>query len=161
MAAPVAPAVAKVVEEVVTAAGFELFSLAGGGTRTRPLLEVRLDRPDGAKVTVDDCATVSRAIEARLDGSGLIADAYRLEVSSPGMERPLRHAGDWNRFAGRRAAVTSGALVGSRVEGVLVGAEAVEGADVGIIRDDKGTEHRVALADVKTAQLVVTWNRDS
>lgn len=161
MAAPVAPAVAQLVGEVVTSAGFELFSLAGGGTRTRPLLEVRIDRPDGTKVTVDDCAAVSRAIEARLDGSGLVADTYRLEVSSPGMERPLRHAGDWNRFAGRRAAVTSGALVGSRVEGTLVGAESVDGRDVGIIRDDKGTDHRVALAEVKAAQLVVTWNRDS
>lgn len=161
MAAPVAPAVAQLIGEIVASAGFELFSLSGGGTRTRPLLEVRIDRPDGAKVTVDDCATVSRAIEARLDGSGLVAESYRLEVSSPGMERPLRHAADWNRFAGRRAAVTSGALVGSRVEGTLVGAVAHEGIDVGVIRDDKGTEHRVALADVKTAQLVVTWNRDS
>lgn len=161
MAAPVAPAVAQLIGEVVATAGFELFSLSGGGTRTRPLLEVRIDRPDGTKVTVDDCASVSRAIEARLDGSGLVAESYRLEVSSPGMERPLRHAADWNRFAGRRAAVTSGALPGSRVEGTLVGAEPVDGGDVGTIRDDKGTEHRVALADVKTAQLVVTWNRES
>nr|MCU0626014.1 hypothetical protein [Gemmatimonadaceae bacterium] len=84
----------------------------------------------------------------------------RLEVSSPGMERPLRHGGDWRRFAGRRAAVTSAALPGSRVEGTLVGTERADDGEIGVLRDDKGTEHRVALAAVKTAQLVVTWNRD-
>ncbi len=159
MAAPIAAAVQQVVETAVTQAGFELFSLTGGGTRNRPLLEVRIDRPDGAKVTIDDCAAVSRAIEAVLDGSGLVAETYKLEVSSPGMDRPLRHAADWRRFAGRRVAVTSGALVGSRVEGLLLGLD--EGADVetGVVQDDQGTEHRVALADVKTARLVVTWNR--
>lgn len=159
MAAPIAAAVQQVVDTAVTAAGFELFSLTGGGTRNRPLLEVRIDRPDGAKVTIDDCAAVSRAIEAVLDGSGLVAETYRLEVSSPGMDRPLRHAADWRRFAGRRVAVTSGALEGSRVEGTLVGVDEPDGVEVGIVRDDKGSEHRVALADVKTARLVVTWNR--
>jgi ribosome maturation factor RimP len=102
---------------------------------------------------------VSRAIEAQLDGSSLVAETYRLEVSSPGMDRPLRHAADWVRFAGRRVAVTSGALMGSRVEGTLLGIDDDAPQDTGIVRDDQGTEHRVALADVKTARLVVTWNR--
>ncbi len=159
MAAPIAAAVEQVVETAVTQAGFELFSLTGGGTRNRPLLEVRIDRPDGAKVTIDDCAGVSRAIEAVLDVSGLVAETYRLEVSSPGMDRPLRHAADWRRFAGRRVAVTSGALVGSRVEGTLVGIDDDADVETGVVKDDQGAEHRVALADVKTARLVVTWNR--
>lgn len=159
MAAPIAAAVQQVVESAVSQAGFELFSLTGGGTRNRPLLEVRIDRPDGAKVTIDDCAVVSRAIEAVLDGSGLVAETYRLEVSSPGMDRPLRHAADWRRFAGRRVAVTSGALVGSRVEGLLMGIDENADVETGVVQDDHGTEHRVALADVKTARLVVTWNR--
>lgn len=160
MAAPISAAVQQVVDTAVTQAGFELFSLTGGGTKNRPLLEVRIDRPDGAKVTVDDCAVVSRAIEAVLDGSGLVAETYRLEVSSPGMDRPLRHAADWRRFAGRRVAVTSGALVGSRVEGTLLGVDPDSAEETGVVRDDHGVEHRVALADVKTARLVVTWNRE-
>lgn len=159
MAAPIAAAVQQVVDAAVSGAGFELFSLTGGGTRNRPLLEVRIDRPDGAKVTIEDCAVVSRAIEAVLDGSTLVAETYRLEVSSPGMDRPLRHAADWRRFAGRRVAVTSGALVGSRVEGTLLGVDDTEAVETGVVRDDEGTEHRVALADVKSARLVVTWNR--
>ncbi len=159
MAAPIAAAVQQAVDSAVTEAGFELFSLIGGGTRNRPLLEVRIDRPDGAKVTIEDCAAVSRAIEALLDGSSLVAETYRLEVSSPGMDRPLRHAADWRRFAGRRVAVTSGTLVGSRVEGMLKGIDEDDDVETGIVQDDQGTEHRVALADVKTARLVVTWNR--
>jgi ribosome maturation factor RimP len=159
VAAPIAAAVQQVVESAVTQAGFELFSLTGGGTRNRPLLEVRIDKPDGSKVTVDDCASVSRAIEAVLDGSALVAETYRLEVSSPGMDRPLRHAADWRRFAGRRVAVTSAALAGSRVEGTLLGMDDGADAETGVVRDDQGMEHRVALADVKTARLVVTWNR--
>jgi ribosome maturation factor RimP len=159
VAAPIAAEVQKVVNSAVTLAGFELFSLTSGGTKNRPLLEVRIDRPDGTKVTIDDCAGVSRAIEAVLDGSGLVAETYRLEVSSPGMDRPLRHAADWRRFAGRRVAVTSGALSGSRVEGTLVGIDENDAVETGVVQDDQGREHRVALADVKTARLVVTWNR--
>jgi ribosome maturation factor RimP len=160
MAAPISAAVQQVVDAAVEQAGFELFSLTSGGTKNRPLLEVRIDRPDGGKVTVEDCAVVSRAIEAVLDGSGLVVETYRLEVSSPGMDRPLRHAADWRRFSGRRVAVTSGALAGSRVEGMLMGIDPDVSGEVGVVRDDRGVEHRVALADVKTARLVVTWNRE-
>ncbi len=159
MAAPIAAVVQQVVDAAVSGAGFELFSLTGGGTKNRPLLEVRIDRPDGTKVTIDDCAIVSRAIEAVLDGSALVAETYRLEVSSPGMDRPLRHAADWRRFAGRRVAVTSGSLVGSRVEGLLLGVDDAADVETGVVQDDQGLEHRVALADVKSARLVVTWNR--
>jgi ribosome maturation factor RimP len=159
VAAAIAAAVQQVVDAAVSGAGFELFSLTGGGTKNRPLLEVRIDRPDGAKVTIDDCAIVSRAIEAVLDGSALVAETYRLEVSSPGMDRPLRHAADWRRFSGRRVAVTSGSLVGSRVEGLLLGVDDAADVQTGVVQDDQGVEHRVALADVKSARLVVTWNR--
>jgi ribosome maturation factor RimP len=158
VAPPIAPALQDVVATTVVAAGFELFSLTAGGTKGRPLLEVRIDRPDGGKVTIDDCAQVSRAIEAQLDGSSLVAATYRLEVSSPGMDRPLRHAADWRRFAGRRAAVTSASVHGGRVEGVIVGITGSDDAPVGVVRDDQGREHTVAMADVKTARLVVTWN---
>jgi ribosome maturation factor RimP len=159
VAGPVPPAVENVVHTAVQTAGFELFSLTAGGTRNRPLLEVRIDTHDGSKITIDDCAAVSRAIEAQLDGSTLVAATYRLEVSSPGMDRPLRHAADWVRFAGRRAAVTSSALAAGRVEGTLLGVEDEPPREIGIVRDDQGVEHRVPLADVKTARLVVTWNK--
>ena len=73
-----------VVTEELDEVGFDLVELRKGGTRARPVVEVRIDRRDGAGVTVDDCARASRALEARLDGSGLVGGRYVLQVSSPG-----------------------------------------------------------------------------
>ena len=72
--------------------GYDLVELQQRGTKNRPVIEVRLDRRDGEKVTVEDCTRASRALEARLDGGELVSDRYVLEVSSPGVERPLRQA---------------------------------------------------------------------
>jgi ribosome maturation factor RimP len=146
------------VRQEVDALGFDLIEFRRGGTARRPVLDVRIDRRDGAKVTIDDCAHVSRAIEPRLDASGLVGDAYVLEVSSPGVERPLRNAADWRRFAGRRARVLSPAL-GGRIEVDIVGVEDDDGSEIAVMRDLKGEEHRVALADVKEARLVLVWNK--
>lgn len=146
------------VRQEVDALGFDLIEFRRGGTARRPVLDVRIDRRDGAKVSIDDCAHVSRAIEPLLDASGLVGETYVLEVSSPGVERPLRNAADWRRFAGRRARVLSAAL-GGRVEVEVVGIEDVDGSEVAVVRDLKGTEHRVALADVKEARLVLVWNK--
>ncbi len=146
------------VRQEVEALGFDLIEFRRGGTARRPVLDVRIDRRDGAKVSIDDCAHVSRAIEPRLDASGLVGETYVLEVSSPGVERPLRHAADWRRFAGRRARVLSEALEG-RVEVDIVGIEDDGGTEIAVMRDLKGAEHRVALADVKEARLVLVWNK--
>lgn len=144
--------------DALDALGFDLVEFRRGGTARRPLLDVRIDRRDGTKVQVDDCARVSRALEPQLDGSGLVGDQYVLEVSSPGVERPLRHAADWRRFAGRRVAVT-GAAVSGRIEGEILGVEGEAGAEVGRVRDGRGVEHRVPLADVREARLVFVWNQ--
>ena len=95
-------------EDVVVAeldgVGYDLVELRRGGTKNRPLIEVRIDRRDGAAVSVDDCAAASRALEARLDGSELVAPQYVLQVSSPG-ERALKSSADWRRFVGQWANV--------------------------------------------------------
>jgi ribosome maturation factor RimP len=146
------------VRREVDTMGFDLVEFRRGGTSRRPLLDIRIDRLDGTKVTIDDCARVSRALEPRLDASGMVGEQYVLEVSSPGVERPLRHATDWRRFTGRRASVSS-AAVGGRIEGEIVGLEGSEGAEVAILRDGKGVEHRVPLTDIKEARLVFVWNK--
>jgi ribosome maturation factor RimP len=146
------------VRQEVEALGFDLVEFRRGGTGRRPLLDVRIDRRDGTKVTIDDCARASRALEPKLDASGVVGDQYVLEVSSPGVERPLRHAADWRRFTGRRASVSS-AVVGGRIEGEIVGLEGSEGSEIARLRDSKGVEHRVPLADVKEARLVFVWNK--
>jgi ribosome maturation factor RimP len=149
-------------EEIVTqeldALGFDLFDLRRSGTRTRPLIEVRIDRRDGGTVTIDDCARASRAIEARVDAGGLLPERYVLQVSSPGLERPLRDLADWRRFVGRWASVNSPALHG-RVEVEILGLEGEDGAEVAVLRDATGVERRVALAEVTDARLAFRWNQ--
>ncbi len=148
-------------EPIVTAAleslGFDLVELRVGGTRQRPLLDVRIDRRDQQKVTVDDCAGASRAIEARLDADpSLFGERYVLEVSSPGMERPLRTEGDWRRFTGRKANVKS-AVLGGRMEVEIVGVEDDTGTPRLRLRDGKGNEHLLGLAEVDEARLAFNW----
>lgn len=150
-----------VIEKEVTALGYELVDLRVGGSRGRPVLDVRIDRLDGAKIQVRDCEVASRAIEARLDGApGLVAERYVLEVSSPGIERPLRTVRDWQRFVGRQATVKSArfAAIGGHVEVEILGVSG-EGADARVrVREAKGTEHDLALADIEQARLAVHWN---
>jgi ribosome maturation factor RimP len=108
-------------------------------------------------VKVGDCERASRAIEARLDAApDLVPARYVLEVSSPGMERPLRTAAEWARFVGRRASVNSLALHGRQeVEIVEVTGEA--GQERLRLRDAKGVEREIALADVTDARLAFHW----
>jgi ribosome maturation factor RimP len=148
------------VEQSVTALGFELVECRIGGSRSRPVLDIRIDRLDGTKVQVDDCARVSRALEVELDAvPELIDGRYVLEVSSPGLERPLKSLRDWRRFVGRRATVKSArfAAIGGHVEVEIVSA-ADEGAEPRVlVRDLKGTEHDLALAEIERARLAVHW----
>jgi ribosome maturation factor RimP len=154
----VSDAVESLVVAELGAMRFELVELRRGGTRGRPVLDVRIDRLDGGSVTVDDCARVSRALEGRLDASGLVGDRYVLEVSSPGAERPLRGPDDWRRFAGRTASVKSDAL-GGRAEVEVLGLEGAAGSEVAVVRTAQGEERRVPLAAVQEARLVFHWKR--
>ena len=143
-----------VVVSELDAVGFDLVELRRGGTRSRPLIEVRIDRRDGQAVSVDDCATASRALEARLDGSELVAPQYVLQVSSPG-ERPLKEPSDWRRFVGQWANVLAPDH-GGRIEGKILAVEEDGGVDVVSLElNQKGrkVERRIPLADVKEARL--------
>ncbi len=149
-----------VVAQEVTELGYELVDLRVGGSKSRPILDVRIDRLDGAKVQVGDCERASRALEAKLDQDpGLISGRYVLEVSSPGVERPLKALKDWMRFAGRRATLKSArfAAVGGHVEVEIVGAEDTADGGRVKVRDQKGTEHELALAEIERARLAVHW----
>ncbi|MGH7664530.1 MAG: ribosome maturation factor RimP [Gemmatimonadaceae bacterium] len=128
------------------------------GTRNRSVLDLRIDRRDGSAVTVDDCARASRAIEARLDGSGLVSERYVLEVSSPGIERPLRTPADWRRFVGRPLNVLSQEL-GGRSEVELLAVEGEPGSERVTVRTVRGEEKTIALAAVTEARLAFHWKR--
>jgi ribosome maturation factor RimP len=87
----------------LAAIGCEAVDVRMGGGARRVRLQVRVDWLDadpGREVTVDDCATISHHLEAWLDASGSLGDSYVLEVSSPGMERPIRWLAHWQRFVG-------------------------------------------------------------
>jgi len=140
-----------VVVSELDAIGYDLVELRRGGTRARPLIEVRIDRRDGTAVTVDDCARASRGLEARLDGSELVSPQYVLQVSSPG-ERPLRTTEEWRRFIGRWATVLTPAH-GGRLEARIVSVEGDAGSEVAVLEPKPGDERRIPLADVKEARL--------
>jgi ribosome maturation factor RimP len=134
----------------------DLVEVRRGGSRSRPTIDVRVERRDGVPVTVDDCARASRALEARLDADGSLGERYVLEVSSPGVERPLLKPADWRRFAGKRAKVLSDVL-GGRQEVEILALEGDSGAEVLVVRDERGTERRVPLAQVREARLAFHW----
>ena len=122
------------------------------------MLDLRVERADGARVSVDDCARVSRAVEARLEATQLVGERYVLEVSSPGIERPLRQLRDWQRAVGQAAVVTAQPLPGGKAEVTVLAVEGESGAEIAVLRDAKGVEHRLPLADVSQARLAFHWN---
>jgi ribosome maturation factor RimP len=94
----VAPALWGLLESGVRALGFELVDVELQGGRQHSLLRVYIDGPQG--ITVDNCAKVSRQLSAVLDVEDPLPGSYTLEVSSPGLDRPLANVADFRRFQG-------------------------------------------------------------
>src|SRR5467141_445285 len=97
-----------VASRVAESYGLEIFDVQFRREAHGMVLRIQIDRPGPAataedSVSVEDCARVSRDLSAILDVEDVVPSAYTLEVSSPGLDRPLRHADDYRRFAGRRA----------------------------------------------------------
>ncbi len=136
--------------------GFELVDLRRTGTLGRPILQVRVDRPDsrpGQGVTADDCAGISRSLERFLESRAMVGPRYVLEVSSPGLERPLRWPEHWRRFVGHRARLRAELLPG-RPQVEIV---AVPDDEHVVVRLPDGIETTLALASIREAHLVVDW----
>lgn len=125
--------------------------LFGGRRQT---LQLMIERADGSDVDVDDCANASRAISPLLDVYDPIDGAYQLEVSSPGIDRPLTRPGDFERFAGFLTKVELETPVDGRrrFRGILKGLSA-GGA---IVLDVEGAECVLPLKSVLSAKLVLT-----
>jgi ribosome maturation factor RimP len=147
-----------VVTQGLDEAGYDLVELRKGGSRARPVLEVRIDRRDGEKVTVDDCARASRALEARLDSGELVSERYVLQVSSPG-ERPLRTPAEWRRFVGRWASVLAPDF-GGRLDGEIIAIEPAEvsGEEAVLLRPERGEAKRIPFAAIKEARLAFRFS---
>ncbi len=126
---------AEIITPVLEDMGFELVRvrLMGGKTHT---LQIMAERPEGG-IEVDECAQISTAISAVLDVEDPISDAYTLEVSSPGIDRPLTRLKDFEAFEGYEAKLETSELIDGRkrFKGVLAG---VEGSEV-LINVEEGT----------------------
>jgi len=140
--------------------GLDLFDVQFRREAPGMVLRVQIDRPgSGAtaedSVSVDDCAKVSRDLSAILDVEDVVPGAYTLEVSSPGLDRPLRDAGDYGRFAGRRAKIVTRDKIDGQTffRGRLAG---VDGGDV-LVDGDDHRRHRVPLGAITRANLEVDF----
>ena len=161
----------EVVEPEAKALGFDLVrvkifgkSEAGGGVSEHGdeerALQIMAERPDTGQLVIEDCAALSRrvsdAIDAREEaGEELIEGAYRLEVSSPGIDRPLTRPKDFSNWAGHEARIMLLSPVdGNRktVHGELIGIE----GDTVVLEDRKSGRVEFSLADVHSAKLVLT-----
>jgi ribosome maturation factor RimP len=139
-------------EPVVEAMGYATVRIMILGQK-RPRLQIMVERRDGRAMTVDDCAEVSRAISAVLDVEDPIAGAHVLEVSSPGIDRPLVRLGDFDRFAGFDARIETGRPIGERrrFTGRLLGTA----ADDVRLRTEAGVV-QLPHAEIVRAKLILT-----
>lgn len=137
------------VEDLVQDEGFELVAVVLTTSHGRRTLRVHIDRPGG--VSVGNCTTISRLLGPVLDVEDPVDGAYHLEVSSPGMDRPVQRREDFERFAGYRARLRLEPGAGPRK--LTVTLRGVDGDDLLIER----TEHvrRVPLEAVERAHLVL------
>lgn len=139
---------------MVAAEGLELLATEVVGSGPKTVLRLVVDGPDG--VDLDHCATVSRQASAILDVEDPIHHRYVLEVSSPGLDRKLYRAEDYDRFAGRRVKIRM--KPSYREHRVVVGS--LQGLDNGAVRivNDNGHDLKLRLDDIFEARLEVDWN---
>src|SRR4026209_604326 len=153
----IAARVAAIVEPVLIGSGYQLVRVKVSGL-DGCTVQIMAERPDGT-MTVEDCETVSRSLSPVLDVADPIVRAYRLEISSPGIDRPLVRKSDFERYAGHLAKIeTAIPFEGrKRFRGVLAG---TEGEAVRIRRDDvaegEPTEVLLPIEEMSEAKLILT-----
>ncbi len=152
-----AAAVASLIESALEGLGFRLVRVKVGG-QDGTTLQIMAERPDGT-MSVDDCEEVSHTVSAILDVEDPIPGAYNLEVSSPGIDRPLVRLGDFSRWSGYHARIEMAVAAQGRkrFRGVLKG---VEGKNARLEREEvpEGEESDVLLpvSDMAEARLILT-----
>ena len=150
---------AEVIEPEAKALGFELVRVKLSGSGDERTLQVMAEDPTTGQLVVDQCMELSRRISDRIDaieeaGEELVRGAYNLEVSSPGIDRPLTRAKDYARWAGHEVNISLNEPVGDhrKLRGELLG---IQGGTVAV-EDRKAGRVEVPLANIHSAKLVLT-----
>ena len=143
----------ELIEPICDEMGYDLVRLQLQGGNSRKVLQIMAERKDRKAMTVDDCADLSRAISPVLDEKDPIEDNYTLEVSSPGIDRPLIKLDDFDRFKGFEAKVEALFLINGRkrFSGRLQG---IDGSYVVLLFE--GDDVRIPFDQIAKAKLVLT-----
>ena len=142
----------RLITPTVEAMGYRLVRALIQGSGDGEVLQVMAERQDGEAMTVDDCVAISRNVSTVLDVEDPIRRSYNLEVSSPGLDRPLVRLGDFERFAGFEIKIETHELLNGRrhFRGCLLG---LAGDKVRIVLDDG--EWQVPFSGIRSAKLVM------
>jgi ribosome maturation factor RimP len=147
-------AIARQIEPEVKSLGYDLVRVAMIGGTSDPTLQVMAERPDTRQLDLTDCEAISRRLSDWLDANDPIEGSFRLEVSSPGIDRPLTRLGDYQDWAGHEARVSLADPRQGRKQfsGTLVG---VEGESVKLT-DKSGQAHVLPFSEISSAKLLLT-----
>ena len=145
--------IAQLIAPVVDELGYELVRVQIQGGARHATLQIMAERRDRTAMLVEDCARLSRAISALLDEADPIDGEYTLEVSSPGIDRPLMKRADYERFLGHEAKIEMVLAVDGRkrFQGTVMG---LDGDTV--MLENAGTVFPLPLAEIKSAKLILT-----
>ena len=145
--------IAAMIGPSIESMGYDLVRVMFTGGK-KAVLQIMAERSDRAQMTVEDCASISRAVSLIVDVEDPISGEYNLEVSSPGIDRPLVRPEDYDRFAGFEAKIELEVAVNGqkRFRGEVLGAE---NGDTVVI-DKAGERMSFPFASIRTAKLVLT-----
>ncbi len=144
----------RLIEPEVKRLGYDLVRVMMIGGASDPTLQVMAERPDTRQLDITDCETISRQLSDMLDLADPVEGSYRLEVSSPGIDRPLTRLQDYADWAGHEARLTLREPHNGRKKftGELRGAE----GDRVLIQTTEGEPHALPFANIASAKLVLT-----
>ena len=148
-------ALREVAQRVADETGLEVVELSLRGSSRRRLLRVDIDRPGPQGVDIADCKRISDLLGEALESDELLEDSFVLEVSSPGLDRPIRSPEDFRRNTGRRIVLRTNESIGDKREfkGVLRG---LEGEKIHL-RDDDAGEVAIGVDQVESARQAVEF----
>ena len=152
-------ALTRLIEPELKPLGYDLVRVAMIGGKSDPTLQVMAERPETRQLTLSDCETISRRLSEVLDAADPIEGSYRLEVSSPGIDRPLTRLKDFDDWSGHEARITlaepqgDGARGRKQFSGTICGTG--EGGIVHLTGKD-GKDYPIPFSSISSAKLLLT-----